>query len=316
MAIEIIGINQFLNGVQYGFTLFLIASGLTVILGILDVLNLAHGELYAVGAYVSIAIYGAVVGAVVPAQLGSPTSLAILVFAVLLAALLAALVLVPVGVVMETVFLRPIYERDEVYQLVMTFGLLLVFTDLKQVFWPGSQLTAPSEVFSGINRIPSLEFLGIQNFPTYRLFAIGLGLLVAGGLFWFFNRTKRGRIIRATAINREMATAMGVSTDRTFTLVFALGAFLAGFAGAIAVPPTSATLEMGTNPLVLSFVVIVIGGLGSLRGALVGALVVGILSTWMSVAYPAWELAAPFLIMIVVLLVKPEGLFGTWGERA
>jgi branched-chain amino acid transport system permease protein len=315
MVIELIGLNQLLNGIQYGFTLFLIASGLTVILGILDVLNLAHGELYAVGAYVGISMYGFVVGAVVPTELDSAAAYAILVVAVLAAALLAALVLVPIGAVIETVFLRPIYDRDEVYQLVMTFALLLVITDLKQVIWPGAQLSAPSEVFSGINQIPTLELFGVPDFPSYRLMAVLLGLLVGLGLFYFFSKTKTGRIIRATAIDREMATALGVSTERTFTLVFALGAFLAGFAGAIAVPPTSATLEMGTNPLVLSFVVIVIGGLGSLRGALVGALLVGVLSRWMVVTAPQWEIAAPFIIMIVVLLVKPEGLFGSWGER-
>jgi len=148
------------------------------------------------------------------------------------------------------------------------------------------------------------------------VFVILVGSAVVAGLFWFFERTKTGRIIRATAIDREMATAIGVSTDRVFTLVFALGAFLAGFAGAMAVPPTSATLEMGTNPLVLSFVVIVIGGLGSLRGAFVGALLVGVIRSWMITLYPPGEIAAPFAIMALILLVKPEGLFGTWGETA
>lgn len=307
-------VAQTLYGVQGGFRLFLIASGLTVILGILDVLNIAHGELYAVGAYVAVSVYGFLVGALIPSDPTSASALAFLVVVVLGAALLTAAILAPLGAIIEAVFLRPIYDRDEVYQLVLTFALLLVLLDMKQVIWPGATHSAPSQVFTGINRIPGLEFIGI-DLPTYRLFAIVVGAVVAGALFWFFNRTRSGRIIRATAIDREMATALGVSPDRTFTLVFALGAFLAGFAGAIAIPPTSATLNMGTNPLVLSFVVIVIGGLGSLRGALVGALIVGILSRWMTLYFPRWELAAPFLIMIIVLLIKPEGLFGSWGER-
>ena len=158
-------------------------------------------------------------------------------------------------------------------------------------------------------------FVGL-NYPTFKVVIIGVGAVVVVGLFYFFNRTKTGRIIRATAINREMATAIGVSTDRTFTLVFAMGAFFAGFAGAMSLPPSNANLAMGANPLVLSFVVIVIGGLGSLRGAFVGAMLVGVISRWAIWQYPPAELAAPFAIMAVILLVKPDGLFGTWGETA
>jgi branched-chain amino acid transport system permease protein len=230
------------------------------------------------------------------------------------AAGVAAMVLVPVGMVIESVFLRPLYERHEVYQLVLTFGLLLIIKDLNKLVWGPTPVRVQS-VYSNINAIPAAELVGL-NFPTYKLVIIAVGAVVVVGLFWFFNRTKTGRIIRATAIDREMATAIGASPDRTFTLVFALGAFLAGFAGAIALPQSTASLEMGTDPLVLSFVVIVIGGLGSLRGAFVGALLVGVLSRWAVWQYPPAELAAPFAIMAVILLVKPEGLFGTWGETA
>jgi branched-chain amino acid transport system permease protein len=316
MATDILStLVQLLNGIQFGFTLFLIASGLTVILGILDVLNLAHGELFAFGAYVSVSIYGYVVGAFIPPDPSGAGTLLFLVALVLLSAVLAAAVLVPLGAIIEAVFLRPLYDRDEVYQLVLTFALLLIIFDLKQIVWGGGQQTVISRVFSGVNQIPSLNLLGIQ-FPTYGFIAIVLGFVVVGGLFYFFNRTKSGRVIRATAIDREMATALGVSTDRTFTLVFALGAFLAGFAGAIFVPPTSAQLGMGAEPLVLSFVVIVIGGLGSLKGAFVGAIVVGVVRQFMGLQFPKLQLAAPFVLMIVVLLVKPEGLYGTWGERS
>lgn len=299
-----------LNGIQYGFVLFLVASGLTIILGILDVLNLAHGELYAMGAYVSFSVVGYVVGLVsIPTTVGGAVLFLLLSLA---AMVLAAAVLVPVGVVLESVFLRPIYERDEVYQLVLTFALLLILKDVNKFVW-GPTSVRLSGVYSTVNAIPVTEFVGF-TYPTYNLVVIGLGAVVVAGLFWFFDRTKTGRIVRATAIDREMATAIGVSPDRTFTLVFAMGAFFAGFAGAVALPPSNANLSMGTTPLVLSFVVIVIGGIGSLRGAFVGALVVGVLSRWAAWQYPKAELAAPFAIMALLLLVRPEGLFGTWGE--
>ncbi|WP_332897929.1 branched-chain amino acid ABC transporter permease [Haladaptatus sp. CMSO5] len=303
-------ITHTLHGVQYGFILFLIASGLTIILGILDVLNLAHGELYALGAYVASSVLGYVVGLVPPPT--DAASQAVFVAVVLGGAVLTAAVLVPVGAAIESVLLRPIYDRNEVYQLVLTFALLLIIKDAIKFGWGPTPVRLQS-VYSGINGIPAASLIGL-NYPTYNLVIIAVGAVVVVGLFYFFNRTKTGRIIRATAIDREMATAIGVSTDRTFTLVFAVGAFFAGFAGAMALPPTNASLEMGANPLVLSFVVIVIGGLGSLRGAFVAALVVGILSKWATWQYPPAELAAPFAIMAIILLVKPDGLFGTWGE--
>ncbi|KZX48400.1 branched-chain amino acid ABC transporter permease [Haloarcula sp. K1] len=304
---------QTLNGIQFGFILFMIASGLTVILGILDVLNLAHGELFSIGAYTAIGVFGFIIGVVGPPG-GGVVGTAVFVLAVLAAVLVTAAILLPVGTLFEAVFLRQIYDRDQVYQLVLTFALLLILLDVKKFIWGDSSIRTDA-VYSAINTIPTSELVGL-NYPTYNVFVILVGSVVVVGLFWFFERTKTGRIIRATAIDREMATAIGVSTDRVFTLVFALGAFLAGFAGAMAVPPTSATLEMGTNPLVLSFVVIVIGGLGSLRGAFVGALLVGVIRSWMITLYPPGEIAAPFAIMALILLVKPEGLFGTWGETA
>lgn len=301
-----------LNGLQYGFILFLIASGLTIILGILDVLNLAHGELFALGAYVGFSVLGYLAGLVGPPS--GAAGLAVFLGLVLVGAVVAAAVLVPVGALLEATLLRRVYDRTDVYQLVLTFGLLLIIKDGLKLVW-GPTPRRLEGVYAGINAIPSLSLVGI-GYPTYNVVVIVVGAIVVAGLFWFFERTKTGLIIRATAIDREMATAIGVDTRRTFTLVFAMGAFFAGFAGAMALPPTNASLEMGTDPLVLSFVVIVIGGLGSLRGAFVAAIVVGVLSRWAVWQYPPAELAAPFAIMAVVLLVKPEGLFGTWGETA
>jgi len=305
-------ITHTLHGLQFGFVLFLIASGLTIILGILEVLNLAHGELYALGAYAGFAAIGYLTGLVAPPT--GPVSQVVYLLVVVAGSTLAAFAMVPFAVAIETALFRPIYERDEVYQLVLTFALLLVFSDLIQLIW-GTQSKYLQGVYSTVNGIVVMERVGI-TYPTYNLLIIAVGAVVVVGLFAFFDRTKTGRIIRATAIDREMATAIGVDTDRMFTLVFALGVFFAGFAGAIALPPSNANLAMGSEPLVLSFVVIVIGGLGSLRGAFVGAIVVGVLSRWATWQYPPAELAAPFAIMAIILLVKPEGLFGTWGETA
>ena len=299
-----------LNGLWYGFILFMIASGLTIIFGVLGILNLAHGELYALGAFVVFSVVGYATGFV--ASPDDPVSAVTFGVVVFLAALLAAAVLLPVGAFIETVFVRPIYDREEVYQLLLTYALLLIFVDVMKFGWGATPLDAGT--YSGLNEIPTTELAGF-GYPSYNVLAMLVGLAVFAWLVWFFDRSKTGRIVRATAINRDMATAIGVSTDRTFTLVFAMGAFFAGFGGAmVSIGPQTAFLEMGLDPLVLSFVVIVIGGLGSLKGAFVGALIVGVLSRWAIWQYPPVELAAPFAVMLLILLVKPEGLFGTWGE--
>jgi len=299
-----------LNGLWYGFILFMIASGLTIIFGVLGILNLAHGELYALGAFVVFSVVGYATGLVASPE--DPVSAVVFGVVVLAAALVAAAVLLPVGAFIEAVFVRPIYEREEVYQLLLTYALLLIFVDVMKFGWGTSPLDAGT--YGGLNQIPTTELAGF-GYPSYNIVAMLVGLAVFAWLVWFFDRSKTGRIIRATAINRDMATAIGVSTDRTFTLVFAMGAFFAGFGGAmVSIGPQTAFLEMGLDPLVLSFVVIVVGGLGSLKGAFVGALLVGVISRWAIWLYPAVELAAPFAVMLAILLVKPEGLFGTWGE--
>jgi branched-chain amino acid transport system permease protein len=304
-------VEQTLNGLFFGFILFMIATGLTIIFGVLGILNLAHGEFYALGAFLVFSIAGFLVGVV-----GQPTGLTSgLIFAavVILALLVSAAVLLPVSAIIETVLIRPIYDRKEVYQLLLTYALLLMLVDVMLFIWGGTPRRLDG-VFGTVNQVPTTELVGF-SYPSYNIFAILVGLGVFGFLIWFFERTKTGRIVRATAINREAATAMGVSTDRVFTLVFAMGGFFAGFAGAIhGAGPISAGVEMGTNPLVLSFVVIVVGGLGSIKGAFVAALLIGVASRWAILLYPPAELAAPFAIMVAVLLLRPEGLYGTWGE--
>lgn len=305
-------VRQTLNGVFWGLILFMIASGLTIIFGVLGILNLAHGEFYALGAFLVFSVAGFLLG-----QIGAPTdpaSIALFILVSVAAILIAAAVLLPVSAILETIFIRPIYDREEVYQLLLTYALLLILVDVLLFFWGGAPRRL-SELNAGINEnIPITELVGF-GYSSYNILAILIGLGVFGFLIWFFEKTKTGRIVRATAINREMATAIGVSSDRVFTLVFAMGGFFAGFAGALhGAGPISADVGMGVNPLVFSFVVIVIGGLGSIKGAFVGALLVGLASRWMTIIYPPAELAAPFAVMVVVLLIKPEGLYGTWGE--
>ena len=299
-----------LNGIYYGLLLFMISAGLTIIFGVLGILNLAHGELYALGAFVVFSVVGFLTGFV--AEPTGPGTAIVFGLVVLAGSLAAAAILFPVGAVIESVFVRPIYDRDDVYQLLLTYALLLILVDVMKTGWGATPINTGT--YSSLNQIPTTELLGV-SYPSYNILVILIGVGVFAWLLWFFDRTKTGRIIRATAINREMSTAIGVSTDRMFTLVFAMGAFFAGFAGAmISIGPVDAALEMGLNPLVLSFVVVVIGGLGSLKGAFVGALLVGVTSRVATAYYPPVELAAPFLLMVIVLLVKPEGLFGTWGE--
>ena len=303
-------VRHTLNGLYYGLILFMIASGLTVIFGVLGILNLAHGELYALGAFVVFSVVGYATGLV--ASPADPVSAVIFGVVVLAASLIAATVLLPVGAVIEAVFIRPIYDRHEVYQLLLTYAILLILVDVMKFGWGPSPLDAGT--YGGLNEIPTLELVGF-SYPSYNVIVILVGVAVFLWLAWFFDRSKTGRIVRATAINREMATAIGVSTDRMFTLVFAMGAFFAGFGGAmVSIGPSTAFLEMGLDPLVLSFVVVVIGGLGSLKGAFVGALLVGVISRWAIWIYDPIELAAPFALMLIILLIRPEGLFGTWGE--
>ena len=305
-----------LNGLFRGFILFMIASGLTIIFGVLGILNLAHGEFYAIGAFLLTSISTYLV-----AQMAAPTGPAsLLLFAglVLLAILISAAILVPISAIIETVFVRPIYDRSEVYQLLLTYGLLLVLVDIVRIIW-GTQPVRPDaidgdQIHSILDVIPMQSWFGFE-YSSVRIFTIFIGIGAFLFLLWFFDRTKTGRIVRATAIDREAATAMGVSSDRVFTLVFALGGFFAGFAGAtFSVSAIPATAEMGASALVLSFVVIVIGGLGSIKGSFVGAIMVGIVWAWAIWQYPPAEIAAPFALMVLVLLVRPEGLYGTWGE--
>ena len=297
--------EQLLNGVQLGVMLFLMAAGLTLVLGIMNLVNLAHGALYMVGAYLFVAA----------AQWTGSYPLGVLL------GLAGALV---VGMLVELTTLRPLYARDHLDQVLATFGLILFFNELVAILWGRASLytSLPSWLQGHVRLLPG------SSYPVYRLAVIVVGLAVAAALWYVVTRTRLGMLIRAGASNRTMVAALGVNIRLLYTVVFGVGAALAGLAGLMAGPIYSVQPGMGELILIQVFVVIVIGGIGSIRGALVGALVVGIVDTLgraflkpvlASLISPtAAEAAGPalasmliYLLMAVVLAVKPAGLFSS-----
>jgi branched-chain amino acid transport system permease protein len=302
-------VEQTLNGLQFGLTLFLMASGLTLVFGIMGLINLAHGSLYMVGAYVCATATGV-----------SGNFLVGVVAGVIAAG--------AVGVLIEVVAMRRLYDRDHLDQVLATFGLILFFNELVKIIW------GPQALFLGVPEALSgtVEILPGLPYPTYRLAIIVVGLLVALGLRQLIVGTRLGMLIRAGASNREMVAALGVDIDRLFTIVFCMGAMLAGLAGAMAGPLLAIEVGMGENILILTFVVIVVGGIGSVRGALIAALLVGLIDTYARAFLPGWFRAifdaatadalgpsiagmAIYIAMAAVLIFKPRGLFPAFGAR-
>ncbi|WGW03551.1 branched-chain amino acid ABC transporter permease [Tropicibacter oceani] len=296
--------EQVLNGLQFGIMLFLMAAGLTLIFGVMGLINLAHGSLYMVGAFCAAAVAGAT---------GS--------FALGLAAALAGAA--AAGALIELLVIRRLYNRDHLDQVLATFALILIFSEGTR--WLFGSFPLYLEVPGALAGPVALPF-GIQ-YPAYRLALIAIGLIVAAGLFWLIARTRLGIRIRAGENDREMVAALGVDIDRLYTVVFALGAALAGLAGALVGAIQSVQVGMGEPVLILAFVVIVIGGIGSIKGALVGALLVGLTDTLGSVFLPALfklfmqpaaatqtgaSLASMsiYILMAMVLIWKPTGLYG------
>ncbi|MCH2396427.1 branched-chain amino acid ABC transporter permease [Oceanibaculum sp.] len=280
-------IEQVLNGLQLGTMLFLMAAGLTLVFGIMHLINLAHGSLYMIGAYVAATVQQAT-GSFL---LG------------LLAALPAAAL---VGMAMEAIALRRLYDRDHLDQVLATFGLILFFNELVKILWgPQAYFMAVPEMLSG-----SVEILPGAPYPAYRLAIVAAGIAAALFLYLLITRTRIGMLIRAGATNREMVNALGVNVDRLYMLVFGLGAALAGLAGVIAGPLLALEVGMGENILILAFVVIVIGGIGSVRGAFVAALLVGIADTFGRVLLPgALSEMTIYILMAAILVWRPQGLF-------
>jgi len=286
-----------LNSFFYAAVLFLIAAGLSLIYGVMRIVNLAHGTLYALGAYVSAWVVGGAVGHAASGTLG--------VAGLLLLLPVGAVAIAVVGAVIEPTLLRPLYRRPEEYHLLITFGLLMILEDAMKFLFGGTPLTAGS-IMDHMGSIP----IGRLLYPTYNLFVIAIGLIAALGLWWFIYRTKFGVILRATSQDRRMAAALGINVSRVYVQAFAIGCFMAGLGGAVVVPAQAAVLGMGVEALILAFVVVVIGGLGSLEGALVGALIVSLVRTAGIQFFPEIELAVLYLIATAVLLIRPTGLFG------
>jgi branched-chain amino acid transport system permease protein len=290
-------IIQLLNSFFYAAVLFLIAAGLSLIYGVMRIVNLAHGTLYALGAYVSAWVVGGTVGHAASGTLGLAGLLLLLP--------VGAVAIAVVGAVIEPTLLRPLYRRPEEYHLLITFGLLMILEDAMKFLFGGTPLTAGS-IMDHMGSIP----IGRLLYPTYNLFVIIIGLIAAFGLWWIIYRTKFGVILRATSQDRRMAAALGINVSRVYVQAFAIGCFMAGLGGAVVVPAQAAVLGMGIEALILAFVVVVIGGLGSLEGALVGALIVGLVRTAGIQFFPEIELAVLYLIATAVLLIRPTGLFG------
>jgi len=296
-------IEQFLNGMQFGVFLFLISAGLTLVLGIMNVVNLAHGSLYMLGAYFASTFYGLTGSLIVALVLMIP-------------------VMLLVGIVIELVVLRTLYDRDHMDQVLATFGLILFFNELVRIIWgvEAQPLTLPMWLSGNVEILPDAPY------PVYRLVVIGVGMAVAAGLFWMITKTRMGMLIRAGASNRPMVGALGINIRFLYTMVFGLGAVFAGLAGLMAAPLQSVESGIGEDMLIFAFVVIVIGGIGSIRGALVASIVIGIFETvgrsilpvlmlevvdseTAQTAGPALASMLVYILMAVILFFKPQGLF-------
>ena len=299
-------LEQSLNGLQFGLMLFLLAAGLTLVFGIMDMINLAHGSLYMVGAFLAawfVQLTGSFVAGVL---LAIPATAAF-------------------GMALESSLLRSLYARDHLSQVLATFALILIINEGVRMVW-GSDLplSAPAALAGPVELLPGLYY------PAYRLLIIGVGLALALLLYVLVTKTRMGALVRAGASNREMAMAMGIDIRRLFTVVFGIGAALCAVAGAMLGPLLAVQVGMGEGILILAFVVIVIGGIGSIRGALVGSLLVGLVDTagrtvlphlfreflppqLASAAGPAVGSIMIYLLMAVVLFVRPQGLFPARG---
>jgi branched-chain amino acid transport system permease protein len=299
-------LEQTLNGLQFGLMLFLLAAGLTLVFGIMDMINLAHGSLYMLGAFLAATFVSATGSFAVGVLLAVPATAAL-------------------GMLLEVSVLRTLYARDHLSQVLATFALILIFNEAVRIVW-GSDLplAAPAALSGPVELLPGMFY------SSYRLVIIAVGLAVAALLYFLVAKTRIGMLVRAGASNREMALAMGANIPRLFTIVFGIGAGLCAVAGALLGPILAVQVGMGENILILAFVVIVIGGIGSVRGALVGSLIVGIVDTigraflpmvfgtflppqLASAAGPAIASVLAYLLMAVILYLRPQGLFPARG---
>ena len=282
---------QCLNSLQYGLLLFLVASGLTLIFGIMGVINLAHGSFYMIGAYMAFAL-----APVVGATFGGGF------FATMLVGVVLAVLL---GYVLEWAFYSYLYEREHLQQVLMTYGLILVFEELRSLIVGDDVhgVKAP-EILAG-----TIALGDTMTYPVYRLFISGVCLLLALGMYIVFTRTRLGMMIRAGSTNREMVQSLGIDIQFLYRVVFAAGVAIAVLAGMVAAPVSSVYPNMGGQVLIICFVVVVIGGIGSIRGALLAALLIGFVDTFGKVLLPQAAGVLVYVLMALILLWKPDGLF-------
>ena len=296
-------LEQTLNGLQLGVLLFLLAAGLTLIFGIMDLINLAHGSLYMMGAYFAATFTNWTESFFLGLILTLPTCMVF-------------------GMLLEIIAIRKIYTRSHLDQVLATFGLILFFNEFVRLFWGPIGLDIPlPEILNG-----SVELIFGIRYPAFRLAIISVGILVAILLYLLVSRTKLGMLIRAGASNRQMIGALGININLLYTIVFGLGAVLAGLAGLMAAPIMTVEIGMGEGILILTFVVIVIGGVGSIRGAFLAALLVGFIDTVgrsflpdileLFVSNDVADTAAPaissmltYVLMALILAIRPQGLF-------
>ncbi len=286
---------QLLNGLQYGLLLFLVASGLTLIFGIMGIINLAHGSFYMVGAYLAWSL---------ASMTGSLTA----------AILLGVVLTVLLGVALEWLLIRHFYDRDHLYQVLLTYGLILVFEEMRSVIWGDDVHGVPVPALLA-HSIPLTENL---SYPVYRLVISGVCLLLALGMYLLIARTRLGMMIRAGSSNRDMVQSLGINIKLIYTLIFALGVALAAFAGMINAPLSSVFPNMGGQVLIICFVVVVIGGIGSVKGAMAASLLIGLAETFGQVievelagvkVLPELSGMIVYVLMAIVLIWRPEGLF-------
>lgn len=291
-AIEGRDVSTIVIGLSMGLLLFLLAAGLTLIFGMLRVINFAHGSLYMLGAYIAYQI----------TQMSGSFWLGLL---------LAPLIAAAIGAAMEWVALRPVYDRDHVYQLLLTFGFILVLEEAVRVFWGlDYKQISPPELFS-----TPVAVFG-SSVPSYRLFIIGFGALVSLGLFLMLDRSRWGMVIRAASGDPDMVRTLGISVSRMRTIVFGVGSGLAALGGVAAAPLMPIELGMGFSVIIDCFIVVIVGGLGNIRGAIMAALLIG-MTRAVGYAYaPDWVDMLTFLLLIATLILRPEGLFARKGRTA
>ena len=282
---------QCLNALQYGLLLFLVASGLTLIFGIMGVINLAHGSFYMIGAYMAYAL-----APIVGSTFGGGF------FATLAVGLVLAVLL---GYVLEWAFFSFLYEREHLQQVLMTYGLILIFEEMRSLI-VGNDVhgVQPPEWLAGTFALGE-----VMTYPVYRLFISGVCLALAAGMWFVFTRTRLGMMIRAGSTNREMVQSLGIDIKFLYRVVFAAGVAIAVLAGMVAAPVSSVYPNMGNQVLIICFVVVVIGGIGSIRGALLAALLIGVVDTFGKVIFPQAAGVLVYVLMALILLWKPDGLF-------